>query len=158
MAMFQYTSLGGNTEAIQPNEIVSLKQGGLPEKDEMIFSVNPFIAGNLFDATINGVAVEQVPFDTDNDTTVTNIATAIQALNVIVTATFVSGTQIDIVGPNGVALVFTGVVVTVGIVPTVVTTETQASISETTILLRNRDEIRSSTNLTTLIIRLDGLI
>lgn len=39
--------------------------------------IGEFVAGNTFDLTINGVAIVQVPFATDHETTMRNIATSI---------------------------------------------------------------------------------
>lgn len=42
--------------------------------------VGQFVAGNTFDLTINAVAIVQVPFATDHNTTMRNIATSIDNL------------------------------------------------------------------------------
>jgi len=76
-----------------------------------------FVTGNTFDLTINGVAIVQVPFTTDHDTTMRAIATSINN-HAAVAAFAVRATTIDRIlieaSTNGVNLTFSGLTIAGG--------------------------------------------
>lgn len=50
------------------------------DQDTVVFD-DDFVTGNNIDGSVNGDAITQVPFDTDQDTTIANLVAAIQALD-----------------------------------------------------------------------------
>lgn len=89
------------------------------------FSGN-FVTGNSIALTVNGVALTPVPFNTDNATTVADLAAAIQATAPVATATGTGANQITATAVvDGDEVAFTGFLVTGGASqPTVTITET----------------------------------
>ncbi len=84
-----------------------------------------FVTSNLIDLTIDGIPVTQTPFDTDQSTTINNLATNIIAHTSVATATVTGPRQITITAsPLDVLLVVTGILVTAGASQAVGTTTT----------------------------------
>lgn len=64
-----------------------------------------FVTGNTINGSVGGEAIAAVPFDTNHSTTLTNLATAIQNLANVATATVTGARQITITGATaGVSL------------------------------------------------------
>lgn len=69
--------------------------------DPHVFTITfdaDLITGNTINATVNGDAITAVPFDTDHDTTIAALATALQATNGLVKAKVTAARQITCTG------------------------------------------------------------
>lgn len=64
------------------------------DQDTVVFDAD-FVTSNVIDGTINGVAITQVPFNTDHDTTIGDLVTEI-----LTNADVTSATLTDVAGDN----------------------------------------------------------
>lgn len=94
--------------------LIAGEAGVFPEVDVVTITMSTdFVADNSIVVTVNGTALTAVPWDTDHDTTIAAVATAIQALDEVATAS-ASGRVITVTGAAGETVVVNSVVVTGG--------------------------------------------
>ena len=88
------------SQAFKPEKLTVIKKGrDLPENLSLLFDAD-FITGNNIDVTLNSEVLTTVPFNTDQATTLSDVATEIATAVEAASAT-VNGTRgIDIVGAN----------------------------------------------------------
>ena len=140
-----WVELGGEFTAPVTADDVFVHTVGLPQVLSIVFDAD-FVTDNVINLELNGVAMTEVPFDTDNDTTLTNLATQIAtdfAAVVAGAAAVVTDTVNVTSDGNGAAfdVTITDVLVTAGASQAVATvTETQAAIGD--------DQIGTFTNAT----------
>lgn len=100
-------------DAVTPDSDVYVRYQAKPQIQEIVFDAT-LVTGNLIDGEINGEAITQVPFNTDNNTTLDDLATEIQS-NVNVETAVRSGTDTVVVtSVQDVAVSLTNYVVTGG--------------------------------------------
>jgi len=111
-------------DPVTPDSDVFVRFTAKPQIQEIVFDA-PLVTGNLIDGEINGEAITQVPFNTNNDTTVDDLATEIQS-NVNVETAVRSGTDTVVVtSVQDVVVTLTNYVVTGG------ASQAVATVSET---------------------------
>lgn len=128
-------------DAVTPDSDVFVRHTAKPQIQNIVFDA-ALVTGNLIDGEINGEAITQVPFNTNNDTTVDDLATEIQS-NVNVITAVRSGTDTVIVtSVQDIAVSLTNYVVTGGATQAVATvSETQVERSQA-----SRGSFRSDTD------------
>lgn len=72
-------------DAVTPASDVFVRFQGRQQIQTIVFDA-ALITGNLVDGDVNGIPITQVPFDTDNATTLTNLAAEIQLQPEVATA------------------------------------------------------------------------
>lgn len=111
-------------EAVTPDDSVYVRFRSDPHVVDVQFS-GALITGNTVNGTVNGTAIAAVPFDTDNATTLTNLATALEALDEVDTAVSDGVDTITITGANGGEVLVVSLTVTGGL--------SQATASQSTV-------------------------
>jgi hypothetical protein len=103
-------------QSVSPISLKIAQQGAqVAEIETLVFSDN-FVAGNIINAQVNGVAITPVPFNTDNATTLSDLATVLQATAAIGTAVSDGVHTITMTSATaGIPFTVTSVVVTGGV-------------------------------------------
>lgn len=114
-----------------------------------------FVAGNLIDGTLNGVAWPTVAFDTDHDTTLFNLADEFSKYPEVLTALVTGPRQITVTGAfGGVDLVFVGPTVTGGASQPVATVQVVQAMQAVQVIFSEQNAPRP--NYPYAVIRLDS--
>lgn len=118
-------------EAVTPDSAVYVRYAGKPQIQTLVFS-GALVTGNVVDGELNGAAITSVPFNTDNATTLSDLAAEIQ-LNAYVETAVSNGTDtITITSVVDQEVAVTNFVVTGGASQaTALVTETQSLIAST---------------------------
>ena len=146
-----YTSDAAASETILAAEIVRFSVGGIPNIRQVSFSLEWTDSDNTIVATVNGVALPTILFDTDHDTTMETLRASLENVPAIVTAVLSSPTVLVLTGKDGVELTIDSIITSGTTVPVATITELQAEVSLTVIHLRSRETVFSTDSVATLV-------